>query len=284
MAPRQPAPAVAIVTAMRPATLEANLQLAAAAATTRASEAQQLFSSVANMLDAHRHGEPARALPTHMKTAFKAFCDDMSVVAQRHFESYIRGSPRPPAPYMINIDTPKTPPDSAPSLPSQPPSRSRSQSHSRSHSISTSQPSSYAQAAAKPLNHSATAPQTASVSSALSQRAQQKKPLHPDSRLFVRLPTTHHARSFPGYAILTKLRASLGNASHYLREVQTVKTGFALCPTTPTDLPALEACIPAITSFFGEDSYVEKASNWTSYRITAVPRNITVIGATPRPS
>lgn len=276
MPPRQPAPAVATVTAMRPATLQANLQLAAAAATTRASEAQQLFSSVADMLDAHRHGEPAKALPTHMKTAFKAFCDDMSVVAQRHFESYIRGSPRPPAPYMINIDTPKTPPDSAPSLPSQPPSCSCSQS--RSHPISTSQPSSYAQAAANPPNHSATAPQTASVSSALSQRAQQKKLLPPDSRLFVRLPATHQARSFPGYAILTKLRASLGDAGHYLREVQTVKTGFALCPTAPTDLPALEACIPAITSFFGEDSHVEKASNWTSYRITAVPRSITVIG------
>jgi hypothetical protein len=29
---------------------------------------------------------------------------------------------------------------------------------------------------------------------------------------------------------------------------------------------------------FGKDSHVEKASNWTSYRITNVPRSITVIG------
>jgi hypothetical protein len=278
MPPRQPAPAVATAITMRPATLQANLQLATAAAATRASEAQQLYSSVAEMLDAHRHGEPAKALPTHMKTAFKAFCDDISVVAQRHFESYIRGSPRPPAPYMVNIDTPKTPPDSAPSLPSKPPSRSRSQSRSRSHSLPTSQPSSYAQAAAKPPTYPATTPPTASASSVLSQRVQKKKPLPPDSRLFVRLPANHQARPFPGYAILTKLRVSLGDAGHYLREVQTVKTGFALCPTSSSDLPALEACIPAITSFFGKDSHVEKAPNWMSYRITNVPRSITVIG------
>lgn len=275
MPPRQPAPAAATATTMRPSTLQANLQLAAAAATTRASEAQQLYSSVADMLDAHRHGEPAKALPTHMKTAFKAFCDDMSAVAQRHFESYIRGSPRPPAPYMINIDTPKTPPYSAPSLPSQPPTRSRSQSGSRSQSQSSSQPSSYAQAAARP--HPAETPPTATTSSVHSQRVQQKKFSPPDSRLFVRLPATHQARPFPGYAILTQLRASLGDAGCYLREVQAVKTGFALCPSSPSDLPALEACIPAITSFFGKDSHVEKASNWTSYRITNVPRSITVI-------
>jgi hypothetical protein len=66
---------------MRPTTLQANLQLAAAAATTRTSEAQQLYSSVADMLDAHCHREPAKALPTYMKTAFKAFCDDMLAVA-----------------------------------------------------------------------------------------------------------------------------------------------------------------------------------------------------------
>jgi hypothetical protein len=66
---------------MCPATLQANLQLATTAAATRAFEAQQLYSSVANMLDAHCHGEPAKALPTHMKTAFRAFCDDISAVA-----------------------------------------------------------------------------------------------------------------------------------------------------------------------------------------------------------
>ena len=275
MPPRQPASAVATAITMRPATLQANLQLAAAAATTRTSEAQQLYSSVADMLDAHRYGEPAMALPTHMKTAFKAFCDDISVVAQRHFESYIRGSPRPPAPYMINIDTPKTPPDSAPSLPSQPPSQP--QSRSRSQSIPTSQPSSYAQAAAIPPALPTTTPPIAPASSVLSQRAQQKKTPTPDSRLFVRLPATHQARPFPGYTILTQLRVSLGDAGHYLKEVQTVKSGFALCPISPTDLPALEACIPAITNFFGNDSRVEKASNWTSYRITNVPRSITVI-------
>jgi hypothetical protein len=184
MPPRQPAPAVAPAT-MRPATLQANLQLATAAAATRASEAQQLYSSVADMLDAHRHGEPAKALPTHMKTAFKAFCNDMSAVAQRHFESYIRGSPRPPAPYIINIDTPKTPPESAPSLPSQHPSRSHS------YSQSSSQPSSYAQAAAKPPAYPATTPPTATASSVLSQQVPQKKSSPLDSCLFVRLLAIH---------------------------------------------------------------------------------------------
>jgi hypothetical protein len=42
-------------------------------------------------------------------------------------------------------------------------------------------------------------------------------------------------------------------------------------------LLALEAQIPAITSFFGKNISTKKASNWTNYQISAVPRNITII-------
>ena len=55
---------------MRLTTLQASLKLATAATTTRAFKSWQLFSSVIDILDARRHGEPVKTLSTHMKTAF----------------------------------------------------------------------------------------------------------------------------------------------------------------------------------------------------------------------
>lgn len=171
---------------------QASLQLATSAATTRASEAQQLYGSAAELLDKHRQGEHIKDLPIYMKTAFLAFCDDTSRVAQRHFEAYIRGTPRPPSPYMItNIDSSKTPPSSAPSFSSQPPSQPRSGSRSYSltcaQHLSTHPPMSYAHAAAKLGSSISSAPGTSTPKLP----PQGKKAPAPDIRLFVAYqPTT----------------------------------------------------------------------------------------------
>lgn len=64
----------------------------------------------------------------------------------------------------------------------------------------------------------------------------------------------------------------MGEEGKHIKEVQAIRTGFALQPSTETNP---ESLFPAITKFFGSDSYVEKANNWQSYRISSIPRNIT---------
>lgn len=95
----------------------------------------------------------------------------------------------------------------------------------------------------------------------------------PDNRLFVRLPNSHAARDMQGYAVLTSLRANLGSDGPLLKDVQTTKTGFALCPTTPNALEALETRKDIITGFFGQ-CLVERSPHWVSYRVTNVPRHV----------
>jgi hypothetical protein len=48
-----------------------------------------------------------------------------------------------------------------------------------------------------------------------------------------------------------------------LKEVQTTKSGFALCPSSANSLSALEAQKEKISAFFG-NCQVEKGSRWVS--------------------
>jgi hypothetical protein len=75
------------------------------------------------------------------------------------------------------------------------------------------------------------------------------------------------------YAIYSSLRAKLGSNGIALKEVQSTKSGFALCPSSPEALATLEAQKESILDFFGE-CHVERSSHWVSYRVTNVPRRI----------
>ena len=75
------------------------------------------------------------------------------------------------------------------------------------------------------------------------------------------------------YAIYSSLRAKLGSNSPALKEVQSTKTRFALCPSSPEALEALEAQKETIGAVFRE-CHVERGSYWVSYRVTNVPRLI----------
>jgi hypothetical protein len=75
------------------------------------------------------------------------------------------------------------------------------------------------------------------------------------------------------YAICSSLRAKLGSNGPVLKEVQSTKSGFALCPSSPEALAVLETQKETIRAFFGE-CHVEKSSHWVSYRVTNVPRLI----------
>ncbi|EED20924.1 hypothetical protein TSTA_081570, partial [Talaromyces stipitatus ATCC 10500] len=75
------------------------------------------------------------------------------------------------------------------------------------------------------------------------------------------------------YAIYSSLRSQLNSNSAALKEVQTTKTGFALCPSSPEALLALEAQKEIISAFF-VNCQIERSSRWVSYRVTNVPRKI----------
>jgi hypothetical protein len=81
-----------------------------------------------------------------------------------------------------------------------------------------------------------------------------------------------------GYAILTGLRSRLGSDGPLLKEVQTTKTGFALCPASLDALKSLEARTDTISDFFGP-CLVERGSRWVSYRATNIPRKVGQITA-----
>lgn len=269
MPAKQPTRGASTAKTTSPSTLHEALQLAASAATTRASEATQLFAQAADMLDEHHDSDSAKALPLHMKKAFKAFNDDVALVAKRHFDAYIRGNPRPPTPYTVDPNTPVTPPDSVPELPTSTPSRGRSRTRSISSPRLYSPPTTYAQAVA--------APSSILKSHAGTRSTNKKKEPPKDNRIFVRLPHTHQARQIPGFTMLAALRQKLPDIAQYVQEIQPIKSGFALRPTTPEGRAALEACIPTLTEFYGEDCLVEKAVIYTSYRISNVPRRIAVL-------
>lgn len=272
MPPKQHARAATTAKPTSPTTIHEALELAAAAATARAAEGKQLYTHAADLLDKHLQSDEMKTLPAHMRRAFKAFADDIALVATRHLDAYIRGNPLPPAPYTVDPTTPATPPDSVPDLPPSTPSRSRSASRTRSSpqtSALHNPPSTYAEVTARSPPILKLRSSTISTKSAL----KHKEPT-PDNRLFVRLPEGHQARQIPGYTILARLR-QMPDIGQHLLEVQTVKTGFALRPASPESLAMLENNMQALSNFF-TGCTIEKAANYTSYRLSSIPRRITL--------
>ncbi|EDN99026.1 predicted protein [Sclerotinia sclerotiorum 1980 UF-70] len=96
-----------------------------------------------------------------------------------------------------------------------------------------------------------------------------------DNRLFVRINQMHPARSAGSFAILTALKKVLGPNASLLREVQEVKTGFALCTSSTANLLALEKQKAIISSAIG-DCKIEAQEKWTTYRLNYVPKKVTI--------
>jgi hypothetical protein len=229
--------------------LQAALLDSSNAASKRAADAQAVFNPIAKFLDSHR--ATTSGLEQHLKRALTALSEDLAAVAKRHFDAYITGT------VPLHIPSPTCKPHSPP--PSRP--------------LSGLSQSTYASCAALPAKPPAVDKQSKNPNSTHTQTKQTlpAKAPSPDLRLFVRLPANHIARNMQSYAIYSSLRAQLRGT--VLREVQTTKTGFALCPTTPDALPALAAQKDTISAFFG-GCQVERSIQWVSYRIMNVPRTI----------
>ncbi|EDO02272.1 predicted protein [Sclerotinia sclerotiorum 1980 UF-70] len=96
-----------------------------------------------------------------------------------------------------------------------------------------------------------------------------------NNRLFIQINQIHPARSAGSFVILTALKKVLGPNASLLREVQKVKTGFALCTSSTTNLLALEKQKAIISSAIG-DCKIEAQEKWTIYRLNYVPKEITI--------
>jgi len=179
-------------------------------ATERANDGQRAFGPVATLWEDYIKSEAVRELPQRLRTPVIQLCKDLSLLATRHFDAYIKGSPPPRF-----ADTPKL---AANTPVIAPPPRTFAQ-------VATTDP----------------APQTntATGRSRYLEKSKTKPTPRPDTRLFVRISPFHNAREVGAYAVLTALKKHLGDKAHLLKEVQAVKTGFALCTDSLDDLDSL---------------------------------------------
>lgn len=201
--------------------LQATLQEKTTAATARVVEDQKIFSPVVAFIDNQRRQNTG--LGHRQLGALAALSNDLANIAQQHFNAYYisgvlltNASPHPcycPAPVPI------------------PPSPLTSRS-----------PSGLAQSTYASVTRSPPANAVAKQASSDTKTVRlAAKLLPPDNRLFISLLENYLARSMDAFAMYTSLRSYLGTNGKLLKGVQSIKTRFALLPTSADGLPALEA-------------------------------------------
>ncbi|KAI0997822.1 hypothetical protein K3495_g10367 [Podosphaera aphanis] len=224
------------------------------AATTRNEEATLLFQNIACILD-DAYSEDG--LPQHLQKPFRNFVADLNMVARRHFECHIRGSPRPPLPYSSAATESKSA-----SIPT-----GKTISIAVPVTTQHQKPRSYASAAiAAPKRPQFGQPSKQPVRT-------QPKPARVDDRLLVRVSPDHPSLRMSPYAIMLKLNSFL--KEKLVLEIQSTKTGFAICPISTAAQEALIARMSEIDEFLSTSGKckVEKPTNHKAYLISGVPRS-----------
>lgn len=218
-------------------------------ATDRANDGQLIYGPIAALWDEYLQSDEVRKLPVRLRNPLIALCKDISATANRHFDAFIKGT-HPPRPLGEGTAT-----NTSQSLYTPP------------NSTSTSPPTTYAQAAS-----------TTACEQPIACRRQPAtpRPVRPDTRLFIRLGQNHKARKAGAFAIYLALKGRLGEHSSLLKEVQAVKSGFALCTDSLEELTALERFTGLITDSIG-DCTTERQSKWTTYRLDNVPRTVSTL-------
>jgi hypothetical protein len=228
------------------------------ASSTRAKEGQRIFAPIATLWDDYLESETVRKLPPKLRKPLLALCQEISRTATRHFDAYIKGTKPSPA---VTSQQPPLPParkDATDEPVTQQPPQALTYAQ-RAASGPPSQP--------PPLKQRSKAPTTQVKSPPLAR---------PDTRLFIRVGLDHISRRAGPFAVLTALKTLLGTDSSLLKEVQEVKSGFALCTGSLDMLAKLETHSQAISRAF-TDSIVERQPNWTSYRLINIPRTVNTI-------
>src|SRR5271165_2710685 len=225
-------------------------------ATDRANNSQRMYSPIAALWDKYLKSDEVRKLPVRLRSPLRALCKDISATANRHFDAFIKGT-HSPSPLDESTATNTS-------------QRTVPQPLNIPLNIPPNIPSNIALNAASPLStYAQPASTTACGQSSREQlraRRQSKKlqPTRPDTRLFVRLGPFHKACVAGAYALFTALKSRLGEQATLLKEVQAVKSGFALCTNSLEDLTALEKSIVLIGQLIG-DCTIERQTKWTTY-------------------
>jgi hypothetical protein len=223
------------------------------ATTDRAQEGYTLFGPIAALWDEYLQSDAVRKLPQRHRKPLELLCKEISKLSLTHFDAYIKG---------IRPDTGSPPPAKAKASP---PTTATAPNLAAT---------TYASIAATPPP--APGPETVSRKKVIF-----RKPLpqaRPDTRLFLRIGPENIARETGPFAVLTALRNALGPEAKLLREVQAIKSGYALCTGSIEALTALETKIPLLESLF-TDCKIERQPNWVSYRLSNIPRTVTTLGS-----
>lgn len=262
--PLPPPPLQASTSKGRGESLTEILLSTTSAAATRNEEATLLFQNIACILDDALHLDH---LPHHLHNVLRDFITDLNTVARRHFERHVNALPRPPPPYSNKMETTTefttrsnaaekktifaTP---APNLPAKP-SRTFA-------AVATTPKLNQTQRQIQQQNH----PQTSNPSRSFSGN---------DNRLLVRVSAEHPALSMSPYAVMQQLNNFL--ESKIVREIQKIKTGFAICPISAEAQEILYTRMEAIESFISTqgECKVEKPQDYQAYRLSGVPRTYT---------
>jgi hypothetical protein len=124
--------------------------------------------------------------------------------------------------------------------------------------LQTSVPSTYAQIA---TSISETTPLTQHIKPKPTLKQVRSKP---DTGLFIRISPTYLAHKAAPFAIFMALRKALGPESKLLKEVQEVRSGYALCTGSQESLATFETKIPIIASMI-TDCTIEHQPYWIIY-------------------
>ncbi|KAI0998427.1 hypothetical protein K3495_g9765 [Podosphaera aphanis] len=241
------------------------------AANTRTQEATLLFQNIACVLD--NAIIENKNLPQHLKKPFYNFVADFNSVARRHFDCHVRGSPRPPIPYSTGglPQSHTVPSEVQRSLPRPQVALPRMQQAtnpgvakrplSYANIVSTPAPRPFTQKTKRPNN-----PDFTKI------RAKNRE-IPEDNRLFVRVSSGHPTLQMSPYAVMLQINNHL--KEKLVREVQSIKTGFEICPTSTSAQETLFARMGDIETFLSTQGHckVEKPTSHIAYRLSGVPRS-----------
>lgn len=214
------------------------------AASRRVTEARTLFGPITSILD-RQSQSTNKNIPARQVRALTNLYEELTAVAKRHFEAYVRG-------VATSLLPAENEAEKIPTL--------RNSAWNK-----TPHPSSVQ---ALHLNAHTSPSQIPATSIDQCPEEDSTKPIS-DDRLFLRLPESDALRTISGYALHTLLKSKLGPNCQLLANTLPTKTGFALCPTKGNSASLAEK-LATISILHGK--VIERASPWKSYRISNVPR------------
>ncbi|POS83539.1 hypothetical protein EPUL_005161 [Erysiphe pulchra] len=203
-------------------------------------------------------------LPQHLQKPFKDFVVDLSSVAQINIECHVRGTQKPPKIFSSANATQTTI------------SNLSKQKNVIENQLKPNK--TYASAVMTPSMKQHTKPQVKTEITYAQMKPKTLPASKPEeNRLLVRISPGHPALSSSPYAIMLELNAIL--EEKLVKEIQIIKTGFAICPVSLEAQEKLVSRMGEIEASLSNRGQckVEKPGQHVAYRLSCVPRNYTIL-------